>query len=441
MCSIISRHPKLSLLIAFVVIILAEQDLKAQLADTVRSELTVDFEVRPRMEYRDNFRWTAADTVMPELYTTQRNRLSVSYRSDRLRLHVSPQEIHVWGDPGRFSRTGSLNFFEAYAEPVISKYLSVRVGRQALSLDNGRIFSAAPWAQQSRSHEGIRLLFKKNIETDLTFAFTRLYDKHFEPAYSPVASHSYKYLAVHHFKHRLPQNITMTTINAIDMFRRVNGDKPYYLRVTNGGRFEFYQNSFYGAVNAYYQYGKNEASVRIRAYYIQSELSVNTVKTLFRLGVEILSGDTNRMSKGVSGSFVPLYGVAWKFMGNMNLFTRFPADVNGKGLVNPYLFAILQANNRLSLRLDSHLFFSMHPLLIEGVETDGRYLGFESDLSMNYKPVTPIEINYGFCVTLASQRMELLGKVKDTGKIPVWSYVMISYAPRLFTKKWLRTGV
>lgn len=384
MRSITSLRPKLSLLVVLALVISREDDLKAQLADTVRSELTVDFEVRPRIEYRDNFRWTAADTVMPELFATQRNRLSVSYRSARLRLHISPQEIHVWGEPGRFSRTGSLNFFEAYAEPVISKHLFARVGRQALSLDNGRIFSAAPWAQQSRSHEGARLFFKKNIETDLTLAFTRPYDKRFEPAYSPVASHSYQYLVVHHFKHRLTQNITITTINAVDMFRRTKGDKPYYHRVTNGGRFEYFRNSFYGTVNAYYQYGENEASPRIRAYYIQSELSVNTVKTLFRPGAEILSGGKNRMPKGVSGSFVPLYGVAWKFMGNMNLFTRFPADVNGKGLVNPYLFAIHQANNRLSLRLDSHLFFSMHPLLREGMETNGRYLGFESDLSVNY---------------------------------------------------------
>ncbi len=40
----------------------------------------------------------------------------------------------------------------------------------------------------------------------------------------------------------------------------------------------------------------------------------------------------------------------------MNLFTRFPADVDEKGLINPYLFIIHQAGKNLPLRADAHLF-------------------------------------------------------------------------------------
>jgi len=413
-------------------------NLFGQSPDTLRRELTLDFELRPRVEYRDNFMWTAADTLMPDLYTTQRNRLTITYKINRLRLHASLQEIHVWGEPERFSRIGSINFFELYAEPTISKYFSVRIGRQALSLDNGRIFSAAPWSQQSRAHEGIRLFYKKNLETDLTLAFTRPYGQQFEPAYSPVGSHTYKFLLVHHLKHKFTNNITLTTINAIDVFRRTTGNRQYYQRITNGGRLEYSQGSIYGTVNAYYQYGQNTASEKLRAYYIQPELSANTGKTLLRLGAEILSGEKNTSSKKVSHSFVPLYGVAWKFMGNMNLFTRFPADVNEKGLINPYLFIIYQAGKKLSLRSDAHLFYSQYPLIKEGRETDGKYLGFESDLSLNYKPTKGIEIIYGFSFTIADKRMELLNKIPDAGKTPVWSYLMISCTPRLLSRKWFK---
>ncbi|MCF0069558.1 alginate export family protein [Dyadobacter sp. CY261] len=421
---------KIRLLKVIFLVMFCSQISVSQSTDTLRRELTIDLELRPRAEYRDNFTWTPADSVMPKLYVTQRNRLSITYRTNRLRLHASPQEIHVWGETGRFSRVGSVNFFEAYAEPAITKYLSVRVGRQAISLDNGRIFSAAPWGQQSRAHEGVRILFKKKLETDLTFAFTRPYSKHFEAAYSPVSAHNYKYLVVHHLKTRLSNRMTLTTINSIDIFRRP-ADETYYQRITNGGRLEYNQNGLYGTVNAYYQYGKNAGREKIRAYYIQPEVSANTGRTLIRLGAEILSGDKNTASKELSSSFVPLYGVAWKFMGNMNLFTRFPADVQEKGLVNPYLFIIHQAGKRLSLRADAHLFYSQYPLLREGREIDGKYLGFESDLSLNYKPVKALEIIYGFSFTAANKRMELLGKVEDSGKIPVWSYLMISFAPRL----------
>jgi len=425
--------------VAMIVSLLAANATYAQSPDTLRRELTVDLEIRPRAEYRDQFMWTPADTVMPELYTTQRNRLRITYRNNWLRLHASPQEIHVWGKSGRFSQVGNVNFFEAYAEPSVSKSLSIRIGRQALSLDNGRIFSAAPWGQQSRAHEGVRLFYKKRFETDLTVAFTRPYAKHFDPAYSPVSAHTYKYLFVHHLKHKFSEHITLTTINAMDVFRRTTGDHRYYERTTNGGRLEYVRGWFYATVNAYYQHGQTATSKKVRAYYIQPEISANTGRTLLRLGAEILSGSKSTTPKEVFASFVPLYGVAWKFMGNMNLFTKFPADLNEKGLVNPYLFINYQAGKRLSLRGDAHLFYSQYPLLLEGREIDGTYLGFESDLSLNYKPVKALEIIYGFSFTVADKRMELLNKVPNSDKNPVWSYLMISFAPRLLNRKWFKT--
>ncbi|WP_026631393.1 hypothetical protein [Dyadobacter alkalitolerans] len=49
----------------------------------------------------------------------------------------------VLGCCGQVSRVGSINAFELYAEGFIDKHISVRVGRQALTLDNGRIFSVS----------------------------------------------------------------------------------------------------------------------------------------------------------------------------------------------------------------------------------------------------------------------------------------------------------
>jgi hypothetical protein len=407
----------------------------SQSADTLTRELTIDFEARPRAEYRNHFVLTASDSVMPELYASQRNRLGITYTANRFKFHASPQEIHVWGKSGKASQIGSINAFELYIEPTITRNLSVRVGRQALSLDNGRIFSAAPWGQQSRAHEGIRLLYNKKLTTDLTIAFTRPYGKHFDPAYSPVASHQYKFLFVHHLKHQLSKNLTVTTINTLEVFEKTNLHKQYFQRITNGGRLEYYLGPFYGTVNAYYQYGRNASSQKIRAYYIQPEISSVFEKTTFRLGTEIMSGNKATIPDDLTHSFVPLYGVAWKFMGNMNLFTRFPSDVNNKGIVNPYFFTIYQVDKKLSVRADVHLFYSQHPLDEPGKDPKGRYLGFENDISLNFKPVNQVEIIYGFSSTFAAKRMELLKKVPDSSKIPVWSYLMISFRPRLLHLK------
>lgn len=406
-------------------------------SDTLYREFTLGLEIRPRLEYRDNFIWSDSDPVMPGLDITQRNRITLNYQADNLRLHASPQEIHVWTEDQRFSGVGSINFFELYAEPVIGKHISVRVGRQALSLDNGRIFSAAPWAQQGRSHEAIRLFYKKKIETDMTFAFTRPYDKRFDSSFSPVASHTYKFLLVYHLKHRLGQHMMLTTINAMDMFSGLNGEKRYFRRFTSGGRLEYTRNQLYGTLNAYYQYGEKVHPGRVRAYYLQPEIGVNINSTVLKAGAEIMSGNKNITANDITHSFEPLYGVAWKFMGNMNFFTRFPIDVKHRGLVNPYLFVIHRLDPNFALRCDTHLFFIQNPLPDQVPSHFGRYLGFEADLSFNYKPAKVVEINYGLSFSFTHQRMELLGKVKDSGKIPVWSYLMVSYAPRLVTRKWI----
>ena len=367
----------------------------------------------------------------PRLYLTQRNRLSITYRHKWLKLHASPQEIHVWGETGKFSRVGSINAFELYAEPAIGKNWSVRIGRQALSLDNGRLFSAAPWSQQSRAHEGVRIFYNGKLSTDLMVAFTRPYDTTFDAAYSPVASHQYKMLVLHHLKYKFKNSWTLTTINAMDVFEKPDAEAQHYHRITNGGRIEYAYGWLYSTMNAYYQYGRTATMKRIGAYYIQPEVSTTVSGTTFRLGVEILSGNKASIPTGKTHSFVPLYGVAWKFMGNMNLFTRFPTDVGDKGLVNPYLFVIRQMSKKLSLRADAHLFYSQFSPAKENDRLEGTYLGFESDLSLNYKPVRNLEIIYGFSFTIANERMELLQKVPDAGKTPIWSYLMISYAPRL----------
>ncbi|MCF2501910.1 alginate export family protein [Dyadobacter sp. CY107] len=402
----------------------------SQAIDSVKRELIIDFEARPRAEYRDNFKLTAADSIMPELFATQRNRLNITYLSRNFKFHASPQEIHVWGKSDRFSRVGSINAFELYIEPSFTNHFSARIGRQALSLDNGRIYSAAPWGQQGRSHEGVRFFYNKKVTTDLTIAFTRNYGNAFNAAYSPVAAHQYKLLFVHHLKYTFKNHLAITTINTLEVFDKNDKNRHDYHRITNGGRLEYSHGWIYGTVNAYYQYGRNASAKTIRAYYIQPEISATTNKATLRLGAEIMSGDRKTVPANVTNSFVPLYGVAWKFMGNMNLFTRFPADLNDRGLVNPYLFFLYQVNKKLALRSDFHLFYAQHQLS-ESKELAGTYLGFENDISINYKPVKRLEIIFGVSSTFAGERMELLKKVPDSDKVPVWSYLMVSYTPRL----------
>jgi hypothetical protein len=412
----------------------AAAGLSAQRGDSLRYELAIGIEVRPRFEFRAHHRLRPDDTAAPNVYATQRNQLQLDYQRKTWLFHTSWQEIHLWGERGQPSSIGSIHAYELYVEPRLLNNLSVRIGRQALSLDNGRLFSAAPWAQQCRAHEGLRFFYGRDkLNMDLTLASTRPYSDLFRAEYSPVASHRYKLLLVHHLVCRISERFRMTAINSLDVSDRPDASTSNPWRVTSGGRVEFVKGDMALTANAYYQYGQDASQRSIRAYYLQPEAKVAMGKMTLRLGAEILSGQPESRQAARSRSFLLPYGVAWKFMGNMNFFARFPGDVQGSGLLNPYLFTSYQARKQLMLRADINGFFSQHPLLDNGSEA-ARYLGFESDWSLHYKPRQDIEINFGFSVLIPHESIKLLGKVEDTGRLPVWSYLMVSYRPEVFRR-------
>ena len=105
--------------------------------------------------------------------------------------------------------------------------------------------------------------------------------------------------------------------------------------------------------------------------------------------------------------------MTWKFNGNMNVFTRFPSDVNGKGLVNPYLFTVIPLNSKLSLRSDFHLFYTRYPLLNNLGQKMTKFLGYENDFSLKYLPVKELEINKAFTFNKTKNAKQNLPKKQD----------------------------
>ncbi len=170
---------------------------------------------------------------------------------------------------------------------------------------------------------------------------------------------------------------------------------------------------------------KASANKKLNAYYLQPELKLSYEPVILRLGAEVLGDRT--ISGYQSNNFDVLYGVAWKFMGNMNFFTKFPADVNNKGLVNPYLFALFPLGKKVAIRSDYHLFYTQHPLVNDQGLNENKYLGFENDLSVRLTPFKNLEINQGFSYFIAQKQMEYLKKLTHHKRVPIWAYLMISY--------------
>ena len=398
-----------------------------QKKDTLSQQLLMNMEIRPRTEYTSNYVIPPNDSASSYLYTTQRNRISLLYSREKWLIKSDLQEIHLWYENNNASKVGSINFYQLFFETKF-KSLNIRLGRQSVLIDNGRLFSDAPWAQQSRAHEGIRLMkYSKHINNDFFVLFTRNYSQEFETAYSPVASNRYKYMLMNNFSYNSGKEFSFNSMNAVDFIEDANLNE-IYTRATTGGRIEFKKKQWYYTLNSYLQFGRNARGQKLFAYYFQPEIKLSSQKTTWRLGAEIISGSSPELATTNSGNFDILYGVTWKFNGNMNVISRFPYDIGGKGLINPYLFAAIPLNPKFSLRSDFHLFYTQFPLLNDSGNKMPKYIGLENDFSLKYIPVKQLEINYGFSFYQSTNSMKYLPKIQDENKLAFWSYIMVSYS-------------
>jgi len=415
---------KTHFLISFLVFI---SQVSAQHTDNLSKQFLMNIEIRPRAEYTSNYILPPNDSIEPYFYNTQRNRFSMQYGREKWLIKSDLQEIHLWGQNNEFSKVGSINFYQLFFETKF-KSMNVRLGRQSILLDNGRLFSDAPWAQQGRAHEGIRIIkSSKYLSNDFFFLFTRNYNTEFEAAYSPVASNKYKYLLANNFNYNTNKGFSFNSMNVVDFLENTDSEQVY-TRATTGGRIEFKKKQWYYTLNSFLQFGRNVKGQKLFAYYFQPEIKLSLQKSTWRLGAEIISGSSPQLSSDSSGDFDVLYGVTWKFNGNMNLFTRFPNDVKGKGLVNPYLFATIPLNTKLTIRSDFHLFYTQYPLLNNLGNEMTKFLGFENDISLKYIPIKELEINYAFSFYQSTNSMKYLPKIQDENKLAIWSYLMISYS-------------
>ena len=132
------------------------------------AQLNMSAQIRPRAEYRNG-----VGTLTPKDFTgngdtssagfiSQRSRLSLNYKFEKLAFGMSIQDVRVWGqDASTISNAdGSrLSLHEAWAEATLSDSmgLSLKVGRQELLYDDSRLLGNLDWLQQGRRHDAALL--------------------------------------------------------------------------------------------------------------------------------------------------------------------------------------------------------------------------------------------------------------------------------------------
>lgn len=147
------------------------------IADPASAQLSLDAQIRIRSELRDGYGAPLPKDATPAFFISQRSRLLLGYKSDRLKIGLTMQDVRVWGqDVSTINRTttqsnNGLMVHEAWAELLLTdtsdseQGLSVRLGRQELAYDDQRLIGNLDWPQQARRHDAAVLRFRKKSYT------------------------------------------------------------------------------------------------------------------------------------------------------------------------------------------------------------------------------------------------------------------------------------
>ncbi len=155
----------------------------------VHAQLTLTGQVRTRTEYRDGLGTLRPKPSKPAFFTSQRSRLTVNYRLNRVVLQAALQDVRVWGqDASTISNADGnrLALHEAWADIILSnkkdssfarsplEFLSVKIGRQELLYDDSRLLGNLDWLQQARRHDAIVFkLLQSGWQIDLGAGFNQ----------------------------------------------------------------------------------------------------------------------------------------------------------------------------------------------------------------------------------------------------------------------------
>jgi hypothetical protein len=428
--------------------VLVEQNtISQEKADSLRAEysikqqttlpdkkLRIDAEFRPRTEFRNGYQQLRNDSSSGAFFTNQRLRLSANYVFDnRFVMQISVQDLRVWGQQDPRSTSATLQLFEGWAEAYITNKFSVRVGRQRLVYDNQRLFAENDWRLSAAVHDAMNFRFYgSKLSAELALAFNQSSEHYFGTEYAPSGFANYKFLAVNYLRYKYNSHITFTGINSTDGYQDKKDTEKINFRYTLGGRFEWEMNGLYATFSGYYQGGKNNSGKDLSAWYMQPEIRFISSKGLTaRIGAEIFSGNNNGTTNNTDHSFVPLYGVAHRFNGSMDLITKFPADVGGAGLVNPYLFLIKPLSNKIDIRADFHTFHLQQDFYtIDDVKIN-RYLGFENDFLITCKPNAVTKVDLGVSYMLPTESLEIIKNSGNSKYNLTWFYLSLTFKPQL----------
>ena len=388
-----------------------------------------DLQLRPRLEYRHGFKTLLSEGQDDATFVSQRSRLVLGYRDDRLSAKLSVQNINVWGDVPimRLEESNEISFFEAYGQYQAAQNLMFRLGRQVLAYDNQRILGEVNWAQQGQSHDAALLswLPKDNHRLDVGVAYNAPAETLVDVPYS-VNSYQNLQFAWYHFD---LNKVAFSFLLMNTGYEYGDRDKLNYIQ-TWGAFHKFTSGRFFGDVAAYGQTGE-KTNRDVKAWYAGINLNYSAdLHWKIGVGAEYLSGTDMDKASGELRSFTPLFGTNHGFNGTMDYFFA-GNHQNTVGLFDLY-GKVTYATSKFDLSVVPHVFSAAAEVIDENNITMDDYLGTEVDVAGTYKIRKDFSLGFGYSQMFGTNSLEVL-KGGNSGMTQNWGWLMVNFNPRILS--------
>ena len=441
------RNSLLSTLFLFIFLSLSANSF-AQPKDTSDNHISIQAQLRPRLELRDGAFTPLNKNEKPAALISERTRLTIDYSyKNVLSLRISPQSVGIWGQAnmvqGVENSGNKIALFEAWSRIKLSQDWNLKLGRQVISLDDERIFGELDWAQGGRAHDALSVQFNNN---KLELKGYLAYNQNYKTLYGNNSSNpsGNLYATNDALPYKLMQTVWLGTpigkkskltalFTNLGMQNAVSAtkDTAVYYSQTMGINYFYTGNKVLGNLSAYYQTGKNNAGINTQAYLLAAYAAYNINKRWnMGIGSDLVSGNDMGVATSKNNAFNPYFHTGHKFYGAMDYFYVGNPHKN-VGISDSYLKLNYTSEKNTSANLTIHQFFTPNNV-INGTKEYEKNLGQEFDISFSHKlnKFTTFVGGYSFYLTTPTIHY-LKNKINDH-KYQQWFWVSLNINPTIF---------
>ncbi len=400
-------------------------------------QTTMDAESRPRSEFRQGFNQPLAEGTKPAFFTLQRSRLNFNYKGGVVTARLTLQDARVFGETDTkqpaTATSGSLGIYEAWAELLLYSGTSLKIGRQGIQFEDGRLFSLSPWSNTGNAHDLAQLRYlAPGWDLQLGYAYNNQKAYNADSSYYSV-SKMYKELAFLHLTKTLAPGLDLSLLGVGEGFMKSKTDQDLYRRYTTGGTLQLKKDNLplCFLLTGYYQFGNSTPTVDLDAFLLGIKTTCAFTDKIGGItGADYYSGSESTLGATKTSTFNKLpYGVNHAFNGYMEYWATLPKG----GLINYFGGVNLKMSKKLSSEI-TYYGFRLAENMKSGTNAVSKNLGSELDVVLNYKFSAETAVQFAWCTYLMTDGAKMLkfkSTVGDT-RFSQYAYLMLTIKPQLY---------